>query len=177
MADKQTPWIMRALYLMICLSLLFVQLLPLDTLPRLWAAPDLMVAVSFAWVIRRPDCVTPLMIAMMFLLADLMVQRPPGLWAALVLIGCETLRNRTAGPRELRFAAEWLSVGLTLIIMTLAYRIVLGLTFVAQPPLGLSLIQMLMTLLAYPLVTLVTQTVFRVRRATPGGNDRARQRV
>ncbi|MEO3416817.1 rod shape-determining protein MreD [Roseovarius sp. CAU 1744] len=177
MASTGQPWLMRIVYLLICLVLLFVQLLPLDTVPKVWAAPELVVVVTFAWVLRRPEYAPPFLIAMIFLLADLLVQRPPGLWAALVLLGSETLRNRAPGLRDLTFPVEWLTVTTTLIVMTLGYRIILGVTVVDQAPLGLSLIQLVMTLIAYPVVVLITQTVFGVRKISPGDVEAGRQRI
>lgn len=170
-------WIMRSLYVALCLMLLFIQLLPLDTVPKVWAAPELILAVTFAWVLRRPEYVPASLIALIFLLADLLLQRPPGLWAALVLIGAETLRVRAPGLRDLTFPVEWLTVCSTLVIMTLGYRIILSLTVVDQAPLGLSLIQLVMTLLAYPVVVLLTQTIFGVRKMTPGEVDAMRNRL
>lgn len=171
MVDSRRPWIMRSVYVLVCLTLLFAHLLPLDTVPKAWAAPEFMLAVTFAWVLRRPEFVPASLIAVLFLLADLLLQRPPGLWAALVLLGSETMRARAPGLRDLTFPVEWLTVCTTLAAMTLGYRIVLSLTVVDQAPLGLSLIQMVMTLLAYPVVVLITQTIFGVRKMTPGEVD------
>ncbi len=177
MANPRRPWFMRSVFFILCMALLFVQLLPLDTVPKVWAAPELVVVVTFAWVLRRPEYAPPVLIALIFLLADLLVQRPPGLWAALVLLGSETLRNRAPGLRDLTFPVEWLTVSTTLVIMTLGYRILLGITVVDQAPLGLSLIQLVMTLIAYPLVVLVTRTVFGVRKMAPGDVDAGRQHI
>lgn len=164
-------WAMRALYVALGLLLVFLHLLPLDTLPRGWAGPDLMLALTFAWVLRRPEFVPPLLIAAMILLGDLMFHRPPGLWAALVLVAAETLRARASGLRDQTFAAEWVAVATTLIATTLAYRVVLALLMVDQAPLGLSIMQLVMTLVAYPVVVLLTQTVFGVRKLAPGDID------
>ena len=46
MAETRGPWLMRTLYVAVCMVLLFVQLLPLDTVPKVWAAPELIVAVT-----------------------------------------------------------------------------------------------------------------------------------
>ncbi|WP_253196077.1 rod shape-determining protein MreD [Roseovarius sp. PS-C2] len=162
---------MRVLYLVLCLALVFLHLLPLDTLPRGWAGPDLMLAMTFAWVLRRPDYVPPLLIAGVFLLADLLFQRPPGLWAAFVLISSQTLRNREAGLRDLTFAMEWLNVATTLVALTIGYRIVLTIMLVDQVPLGLSLMQLVATLVVYPLVAFASQAVLRVRKIAPGDVD------
>ena len=177
MASTRRPWIMRSLYVFVCMVLIFIQLLPLDTVPKVWAAPELILAVTFAWVLRRPEFVPPFLIALLFLLADLLLQRPPGLWAALVLLGSETLRSRAPGLRDLTFPVEWLTVATTLVIMTLGYRLILGLTVVDQAPLGLSLIQLVMTLLAYPIVVFVTQAIFGVRKLAPGDVDAMGNRI
>lgn len=164
-------WIMRVAYVALALLVIFLNLLPLQTLPRGWAGPEIILAVTFAWVLRRPDFVPPWLVAAVLLLADLMFHRPPGLWAALVLVGAETLRARHVGLRDLTFAVEWVSVATTLVAITLGYRVVLAVLMVDQAPLGLSLMQMVMTLLVYPVVVLLSQTVLRVRKPAPGDID------
>ncbi len=173
MADrkKQNKWVMRAVFVLACLVLIFLHLLPLDTLPRGWAGPDLILALTFAWVLRRPDFVPATLIAAIFLLGDLLFQRPPGLWAAIVLLGSEALRRREPGLRGLTFAAEWATVATTLVAMTVGYRLVLTLLVVDRAPLGLSLMQLVATLAAYPLVALISQWVFGVRKIAPGDID------
>jgi rod shape-determining protein MreD len=162
---------MRMLFGVLCLLLIFLHLLPLQLLPRGWAGPDVMLALTFAWVLRRPDFVPPLLIAGLFLLTDLLFQRPPGLWAALVLLGSQTLRAREPGLRDLTFAVEWVSVATTLVAMTLGYRIILAILMVDQAPLGLSLMQLVLTLMVYPLVALISHTAFGVRKIAPGDID------
>ncbi|VAV88211.1 Rod shape-determining protein MreD [hydrothermal vent metagenome] len=176
MADRASShlWLMRFIWLGLCLLLIFLHLLPLDTTPRGWAAPQLIIALTFAWVLRRPEYVPPLLIALVFLLADLLQQRPPGLWAALVLIGSEALRVRATRLRDMAFAVEWIHVAVTLVIMTLSYRLVLSLLLIDQASLGLSLTQMLMTLISYPLIVIISQTIFRVRKLAPGNIDAIR---
>jgi len=170
-------WAMRAVFVGLCTLVAFLRLLPLDTWSRGWAGPDLFVALAFAWTLRRPEFVPPLLVAAVFLLCDLLFQRPPGLWAALVLIGGQTLRQRAPDLRDLTFVMEWASVATTLITMTLVYRIILGVTMVDQAPLGLSLMEMISTLAVYPLVVLVSQTVLGVRKAAPGDLDNLRSRT
>ena len=167
-------WAMRGLYLGLCILLIFLRLLPLDTLPRGWAGPDLILAITLAWGLRRPEFVPPLLVAAVFLLCDFLFQRPPGLWAALVLIGSQTLRARAPDLRDLTFPVEWASVATTLVAMTLGYRIILSLLLVDQTPLGLSLMEMLMTLAAYPFVVLISQLVVGVRKIAPGELDAMR---
>lgn len=160
-------WVMRAAFLGLALIIVFFHLLPLETVPRRWAPPDLLIAFSFAWVLRRPDYVPVLSIAAVMLVADLMLQRPPGLLALLVLLGCEYLKNRSGSSGQTSFAGEWLTVSLVIVAITLINRMVLALLAVDRAALGLSLIQMLMTIFAYPLVVLITRGLLGVRKPAP----------
>lgn len=170
-------WLMRSLYLGLCLVIIFVHLLPLDTQPRLWAPPDLLVAFTFAWALRRPEYVPVLSVAAVMLAADLLFQRPPGLYAALVLIGLEYVRRRTGALRRAGFAGEWLTVALAIAAMGLANRVVLSLLSVNLAPLGPSLIQSVLTVLFYPAAVLLTEWLAGVRRPAAGEIDMAGGRI
>lgn len=161
-------WAMRVGFVLLALVIVFFHLIPLDTVPARWAPPDLMLAFAFAWVLRRPDYVPPALLAAVMLLADLLFQRPPGLLAMLVVLGAEYLKYRTAGLADASFVGEWIAVGLVVTGVTLANRLVLGIAVVPLPAFGLALIQMVLTIVTYPLVALVTQVVMGVRRPAPG---------
>lgn len=178
MVDALFPriWIMRSLYLGLCILLLFVHLLPLDHLPPTWAGPDFVMALTFAWAVRRPDYVPTILVGLVALWLDLMLQRPPGLWAALMVVSTQTLRSRAPALRDLTFAAEWASVAGTMVAITMANRIVLAVLMVDQAPLGLSLMQLLSTLVAYPLVAIISHALFGVRKIAPGDLEAARLR-
>lgn len=164
-------WIMRLWFLALALLILFFHLLPLETMPRRWAPPDLLIAFTFAWSVRRPDFVPAIGVAAIMLLADFMLQRPPGLLAVLVVLGSEHLKSRFAGAGETGFAGEWFSVCLVILIVSVLYRLILTVTLVDQAQLSLSLIQMVMTMAAYPAVALLTQSVMGVRRLSPNTAD------
>ncbi len=169
--SRSRIWLMRLVFLMLSLLLIFLHLLPQDTSPKAWAGPDLILALCFAWVLRRPELVPAVLIAVVFLTTDLLYQMPPGLWAAFVVIGTEALRARAPGLRDLTFAAEWLTVAVTLTLMTLGNQVALAILLVDRPPLGLSLMQLVMTLIAYPLVAYGSQITFGVRKQAPGDVD------
>lgn len=170
-------WLMRALYAGLSVLIVFANLLPISTVPPSWAGPDLFLALTFAFAARRPDYVPILLVAGLALGMDLLLQRPPGLWAAITVLGVETLRNRAPSLRDLTFLSEWAAVSSTLVIMTLSYRLVLTVFAVDQAPLGLSLMQLVSTLLVYPLVALVVHSVLGVRKRAPGDLDSARGRL
>ncbi|MBB3994771.1 rod shape-determining protein MreD [Sulfitobacter undariae] len=203
--DELSPtrlWLMRSLFVVLALIILFFQLLPIDTQPvslftpdlfpplanidpaearlrdllkhsttRNWIGPDLLISFAFAWSLRRPEYVPMLVLACVFLLSDLLLQRPPGLWAALALLSCENLRGRSRTLRDSTFGAEWLAVSILLVGILLMNRIVLSILLVTPPQLGLSLIELGMTIIVYPAVVFVTRSGMGVRRAAPGELD------
>lgn len=138
---------------------------------RVWVGPDLLIAFAFAWSLRRPEYVPALLLAAIFLLSDLLLQRPPGLWALLALLACNNLRNRSRSLRDATFGAEWIAVSLLLVGILLMNRIVLTILLVQPPQLRLSLMELGMTILVYPAVVFVTRSLMGVRRAAPGELD------
>ena len=138
---------------------------------RILIGPDLLIAFAFAWSLRRPEYVPSLLLALVFLLADLLLQRPPGLWAMLALLACENLKGRSRSLRDATFGAEWIAVAVMLAGILIINRIVLSLVLVPAPQLKLSLLELGVTILIYPVVVLITRTVMGVRRAAPGELD------
>ncbi|MEP4639809.1 MAG: hypothetical protein ABJZ83_15675, partial [Yoonia sp.] len=53
----------------------------------------------------------------------------------------------------------------------LIYRVSLTIVMTPQPPLGLTLIQMVMTIAIYPLVVVIAHFIFGVSRPAPGQTD------
>jgi len=150
-------WVHRVIFLAVALILTFVRLLPLQTTAGHLPGPDLLVCVIFAWMVRRPEYLSALMIGVVVLSEDMLLMRPPGLWAALVLIGAEFIRARSALTRELSFGVEWLLVSGVIFAVTFANRTILGLAFVDQPAFGFSLMQIIWSILAYPAVVALSR--------------------
>lgn len=161
-------WLYRALFLVLAGGLMFVRLLPITVLPSGWPGPDVLTLLAFAWVLRRPDFLPPLLLALVFLAADLMFLRPPGLWAACVLVGAEFLRSRQQGSSEMPFLYEWAMVAGVLLAMTLAYQGVLALAMVETPRIGLVGIALGQTILVYPAVAAICRFGLGVRQILPG---------
>lgn len=159
------------LFLALVALWLFLRLLPLSTLPAALPGPDLMLCLVFAWVLRRPSYMPAPLVAAVFLVEDLLLMRPPGLWAVLVVLGTEFLRGRQALLREFTFPAEWaLVAGLGFALLVIE-RMALFLTMVPQPALGQALLQMIFTMLAYPLVVLASHFILKVRKPATGEVD------
>lgn len=170
-------WLMRAAFLLLAMVLLFFHLLPLNTAPKSWSGPDLLLCFACAWSLRRPEYVPALSLAVAFFLTDLLLQRPPGLFAALALMACENLKSRGRSLRDASFATEWFTVSVVIVTALAANWIILALVLVDLPRLTLSISEMGMTLLFYPLIVAIAHWGMGVRKTAPGDLDALGQRA
>lgn len=168
---RQSHWFYRALFLGLAILILFVRLLPLGTEPGALPGPDLVLCLILAWIVRRPDYLPMLLILVVLLIEDLILLRPPGLWTAIVVLATEFLRGRTILTRELSFAIEWAVVSGLMIGMHLVYRLVLAIALVPQSPFGFSAIEILWSILCYPLVVAASRLVIDLRKPATGEVD------
>ena len=175
--DTARVWSMRLVFVALAGGITFFHLVPFETGTGGWPAPDLLVAVALVWALRRPSFVPVLLVAMVFLLADLLFQRPPGLWAALVVGAVEWLKTRSRQMREVPWTIELATTIGALIAITVIYRAVLLVLFVPLPSLGLTLLQLIFTCASVPAVMLVSRFVFGLHRAAPGEVDRLGHRI
>ena len=171
MTEGRGAWSGRVTYLLMAAVLLVVPLLPLGSGPRGFAAPDFLLLLTTAWAARRPDTLPALVIVAVFLLADFLFQRPPGLFAALVLLMTEALRRRSLRLRRGSFLGEWIATGTAIAAVVLAHRVILAALLTPQAPLGLTLIQLILTIAAYPAVAGVAQVALGLRRPAQGEVD------
>ncbi|KMW59825.1 Rod shape-determining protein MreD [Candidatus Rhodobacter oscarellae] len=164
-------WFYGCTFFVISALIILLHLVPLRIVPGRIPGPDLLVCFTFAWLLRRPHYVPVLLIAVMFLMSDVLFMRPLGLWAALVVLGSEFLRARETAAREQPFPMEWGMVAAVLLCITLANAAVLAVLVVGQPALGLTLFQYVATVLCYPLVVLLSRWVFKLTKMTPNQTD------
>lgn len=168
---RSAHWIYRALFLALALALLFLRLLPLGHSAGALPGPDLLFCLIMAWVVRRPDFLPLSMIVLVLLIEDLILMRPPGLWTALVVLATEFLRSRVALTRELNFVIEWMLVGGLMLAVLFAYRLILGVAFVPQPPFGFAAVQVLWSILLYPVVVGLSHLILDLRKPATGEID------
>ena len=164
-------WSGRLTFLGLAAVILFAQLIPLDEIPSRWTGPDALLVLTLVFLVRRPDFVPFPMILAVFLLADLLLQRPPGLYAACVCLLSEFLRKRARGLRAVPLAVEWGTVAIGVVALTMGYRIVLLFAMVPQSPLMLTIIQAGATILVYPLAAGLAHLFFGLTRPAPGQVD------
>lgn len=168
---SRSLWAYRGLFIALAVLLLFLRILPLSHQTGALPGPDWLLALTFAWVVRRQDYVPIWLIAAVILTEDIMTMRPPGLWCALVVIACEFMRMRAVMVRELNFAAEWALVSGLMLVMLIVYRIVIAITFLPQVTFGFALVQVLWSIAAYPLVVLITRYVLALHKPSMGEVD------
>ena len=173
MVDPVTAriWGYRGLFLGLILALAVLRLMPMGQTAGQLPGPDLMLALVCAWVLRRPAYVPAPLVALVFLAMDLLLHRPPGLMAALVLAGTEALRSRYGTAREQPFPVEWGMVAVVLLAIAAANQLALTVLMVERPPLGLALLRALFTAAVYPVVVLVCVWLAGVRKPSPGEVD------
>lgn len=164
--SRRLTW--RIIFVLLATVIAFLQLLPLNPGPGQLPGPELFVLFTFAWVLRRPEHVPTLLVAIVILLADFLFLRPPGLWAAIVVVGLEFLRSRESSLRDVSFFAEWGVVAVLLTGMWVSATLILLIFGVDQPPFGLTLIQLIFSVLAYPPVVFVTAGLFGLKKVSPG---------
>ena len=165
-----------ALYVAAALVIVMAGLLPLGPGWVRWTGPDLLLALTFAWVLRRPDQAPVLLVAAVFLLADLLTLRPPGLRAALVVVASESARLREHRWRDRTFLFEWLRVAILMGAIMVADRVVQTVFFVPpalapRVPLGQDMIRLIATVAVYPLVAGAARVLLGLRRMAPGESD------
>lgn len=170
-------WMMRATFAAVAVLLLLGNLLPLQTLPRVWAGPDLLFCFAMAWSVRRPEYVPLGLLAAVFFTADLVLFRPPGLGAALMLIACFDLQGRMRRLRDSGFLAEWSRAALLIAVSAVAYRVILAVLLVPVPSLELTIFHTVATIAVYPIVVGVSALLFGVRLSAPGDLDSRGQRL
>ena len=167
----RSVWLHRLLFVGLALFLLFARLLPLGSEAGDLPGPDLLLCLIFAWTMRRPDYLPALLIAAVVLLEDMILLRPPGLWTALVVVASEFIQGRVALTRELSFGVEWLLVAGLMVGLLLAYRMVFMLVLLPQPNFGFALVQVIWSVLCYPLVVLLSRYVLDLHKPAMGEID------
>jgi len=158
------PWFMRATFVVLALAILFWQLMPLSTVPHNWTGPDLLLTIIMVWVLRRPDYAPVLLIAALMLLADFLLSRPPGLMALVAVLVSENLRRRAMTGAEMAFSVEWLTACAGMAAIVLGTRVFTAIFLLEQPSLGLTLIQLIISMAVYPLVSGLSALLFGVRQ-------------
>ena len=157
-------WLYRGIYLLLGLFMVALPLLPLQFNPSQWPMPDMLFALTLAWVVRQPRSAPFLLVAALALLADAVLMRPLGLWAFLFLIVVETIRISYKSIQERGVIFETMVAFAALVIMLMAQNIVLWISFATPMPLAISAKFILRSLLFYSFMIIFLHYIIRVRK-------------
>lgn len=161
-------WLGRFAYILIALALIFIKLLPLSTTPGGLPGPDLVLAITYAWLFRRPEQIPAVSIVLVFFVFDMVFLKAPALWTLIMLGSTEFLRSRLSHHSNMPFLAEWSVVAVLLSLAILSEQLLLSVFILPRPGLGIALLQGVFTLLAYPIVVVVLRFGLGLRNIAPG---------
>ena len=160
--------IRSALFVLLAMTAIFVQLLPLDLAAGTVVAPDLLLVLACAWAVRRPEHMPLLLVAAVLLLADLIQDRPVGLWAMISLLIVEAMRAQREAFRGRPFVVEWGGFALALALGLIAQGIILELALVGRPDgIDLPLQIFAVSAASYPAAALLLHYAFGIRAPRP----------
>lgn len=165
--SKLTIWKARCAFALFCLLVIFIHSVPLDLSPKTIIMPDVMILATIAMVIRKAKFVPYWMIGSLFLIADIMLNRPLGLWAFITLATLEIIRVNRFLFRDMFFVTEWLMVVIALVMMYLIQQFFLAFSLAPTYPMDSLILKMAATALCYPIVVLVITKLFGIRKPSP----------
>lgn len=161
-------WGRRALYAAVMVLMILTGLIPNLRATTPWPGPDLMLALTLCWLLRKPAQVPTLLIGAVFLLADFLEQQPLGVHTAMVVAVTEFVRSRGVRPSELTLLTDWAVAAFAIAAVMVGERIVLTATLVPTVGPGMVTLRLLATVLAYPLVVWAARVLLRVQPPRPG---------
>lgn len=165
------------LYIVLAGGLMLATLVPLTGGRSSLPGPDLLFCLTIGWVMRRPDLLPVGLVAAVALMGDLLLQRPPGLWAALLVLATEHMRARSLPGQAPSLWGEGALVGGLFAAMVVVNWTLLAIFMVPRPSLAAVLLQVPATLIAYPVVVLLLSSVFGIRRPSEAAGKLGAGRV
>ena len=142
-------------FVLIVFVLIFIKVLPLNTVPKEWTAPDLLLCVTLVWCLRNPIRAPIILLAALFLLQDIILQRPIGLFSAVATLMCEWAKCQALRAKEFPFVIEWVTAAIAMIAIFILVQSIASLSMITKPSMWVFGKELIFTILAYPLVTLL----------------------
>ena len=157
-------WLYRLLATVLIALWVFVSLLPINGATAGLPWPDLAYCLMIAWILRRPEYMPFPLVVLLGLAMDFLFFKVPGAWTLILLISTEILRRSSETEGNSGLVYEGTAVLATLVGAFLGHRALLAIFGAPQPPLGGTLLELVFTLIAYPLVALISVYIFQIRR-------------
>ena len=141
----------QIVYFCIGLLIIFFQILPLQTTPQNWSGPNVLLVFFAAIVTKRPEYTSSFLIALIFLIEDFFLMRPPGLMSALIVISFHFLKRKIQNQEENSLIFVWVNVAISLTLILLIYYIISVLLFLPSAGFSLTLMEIIISLALYPI--------------------------
>ncbi len=168
-------WLYRLGFVCFGMLSVFMSLLPTEIDFNGWGRPDLVVVLALVWAVRRPYYAPVFMVGLIVFFQDLMLQRPPGLHAALIMIPLMRLQKRAYRPSDTTFMEEWANAAIALIAIAIATRLILNIAFLDLPRFSVHLSSVIFSIAAYPIVAVISQRILGITPLSLSEIEIARQ--
>lgn len=145
-------WSQRLLYLLISLLFILWLIAPQNPLSQALPTPEFLFCFTLAIILRRPEVLPVILIAIVFLFCDVLFNRPIGLWTAIVIIISEFAKTQYWRYKGSNFVTAWFFISFLSSVGIFLYMIVLNLLLVPQANFWQYLIWALITILIYPIM-------------------------
>lgn len=152
------------LFVATCAVVLFARLIPLDLMPGRIAPPDILFALLVALLVRRPRALPMALIVGIFLINDILLQQPLGLWTLVVFCISELVRSSRSEVREMLFLSEWVWFAGLCAAANAAQMVLQVVLFIPRDPLAMVLPMIVFTIAIYPLAVLFLNLVCNVQK-------------
>ena len=154
---------LRFSFLIITTFIVMLQTLPIQTGFNQIFIPDILLVMTFSWVMQRPDIIGPILLTIALLFSDFILQRPPGLWTLIVLFSGMFLRMRSIRFKEEFFIYEWATVSVVIVFCYILQNVSMRFAFLAPYDFKLISIQALTAVLFYPICTWLFRPMLKAR--------------
>ena len=151
----------QVVYFCIGLLIIFFQILPLQTTPQTWSGPNVLLVFFAAIVSKRPEFTSSFLIAIIFLIEDFFLMRPPGLMSSLTVLGFFFLQRRFQNKEVNSFIFGWVSAAIFLTLILLIYYFISVLLFIPSAGIRLTLIEVIVTLALYPFFSVLIGSFYK----------------
>jgi len=145
----------QIVYFCIGLLIIFFQILPLQTTPQTWSGPNVLLVFFAAIVTKRPEFSSSFLIAIIFLIEDFFLMRPPGLMSSMTVLGFYFLKRKFQNQEEMSMLFGWGSVATCLSFILLIYYFISILLFIPSAGFRLTLMEIIVTLALFPIFSLL----------------------
>ena len=148
-------FIHQILYFCIGLLIIFFQILPLQTTPQSWSGPNVLLVFFTAIVMKKPEFISSFLIAIIFLIEDFFLMRPPGLMSALTVIGLYFVKRKFQNQDKNSLIFIWGNVAVCLTLILLVCYFVSALLFIPSAGFRLTIMELVVTLALYPIFSIL----------------------